>query len=142
VNAYFDTSALAKLLLGEPGSDEALACWRALGDGYATSIGYLELRSALDGARRGGRPVHIEPWMDEIIADALWEEITTVELDADVMAVSLRLLTTHGIRALDAIHLASALVVAGGEPLALVSFDRRLRNAARAEGLVVLPEAA
>jgi uncharacterized protein len=142
VNAYFDTSALAKLLLGEPGADEALACWRALGDGYATSIGYLELRSALDGARRGGRPAHAEPWMDEVIADALWEEITAVEVDTEVMDAALRLLTAHGIKTLDAIHLASALMVAGGEPLALVSFDRRLRTAAHAEGLVVLPEAA
>ena len=46
------------------------------------------------------------------------------------------------LRTLDAIHLATALLVAGDEQLAMVSLDRRLRRAAAAEGLVVLPEVA
>lgn len=142
MNAYFDTSALAKLVLAERGSDEALACWRSVADAYATTLGYLELRSALDGARRGGRPAHAEPGTDELLAGEIWEEIAEVELDARVMAAAVRIIVTHGIKALDAIHLASALEVAGGEPLAMVSFDRRLRQAAAAEGLIVLPEAA
>jgi predicted nucleic acid-binding protein len=142
VNAYFDTSALAKLILTEPGSDRALACWRAAEDGFSTVLGYLELRSSLDGARRGGRAAHADSAMDELAAGEIWEEIAEVDVDATVMASALRLITTHGIKTLDAIHLASALIVAGGDAMAMVSFDRRLRRAAAAEGLVVLPEAA
>jgi hypothetical protein len=142
VNAYFDTSALAKLVLAEPGSIVALACWEGAEDSFANVLGYLELRSSLDGARRGGRPAHGDPAMDAALADELWEEIAQVELGEEILASSVRLVVAHGLKALDAIHLASALMVAGGEPLALVSFDRRLRTAAHAEGLVVLPEAA
>jgi uncharacterized protein len=142
VNAYFDTSALAKLILTEPGSDIALSCWQAAEDGFSTVLGYLELRSSLDGARRGGRPAHAEAAMDEVTADRIWEEIAAVDVDAAIMASALRLIVTHGLKTLDAIHLASALIVASGDAIAMVSFDRRLRRAAAAEGLVVLPETA
>lgn len=142
MNAYFDTSALSKLILAEPGSAAALACWQSLDDGYATVIGYLELRSSLDGARRGGRPAYADPSLDIVAADEVWEELVEVELDGEVLSAAVRLVATHGLKTLDAIHLGSALVVAGDEPLAMVSFDLRLRAAAAAEGLVVLPEAA
>lgn len=47
----------------------------------------------------------------------------------------------HALGALDAIHLASALSLREpGEDVALVTFDRRMRDAALAEGLLVLPE--
>lgn len=44
-------------------------------------------------------------------------------------------LTSHSIRSLDAIHLASALL---SKPDALLAYDRRLIEAARAKGLKVL----
>ena len=45
----------------------------------------------------------------------------------------------HGLRGLDAIHVASALELADFGPT-LVSWDERQRAAARAEGLPVYPE--
>ena len=44
-----------------------------------------------------------------------------------------------GLRTLDALHLASALAVAD-ENLVLATWDRRLSDGARDEGLVVLPQ--
>ena len=47
----------------------------------------------------------------------------------------------QALTALDALHLASALSLhEPGEHVAFVTFDRRLREAALAEGLAVLPE--
>ena len=45
----------------------------------------------------------------------------------------------HALRALDAIHVATALALAEAGPV-VVSWDRRLRRAAVAEGLAVYPE--
>jgi predicted nucleic acid-binding protein len=47
----------------------------------------------------------------------------------------------HGIRGYDAIHLACALLYREGlgEPVSLATFDRLLRQAAQAEGFLVLP---
>jgi len=58
-----------------------------------------------------------------------------VELTAEVLLKAARLIERHGLRALDAIHLCSALWI--GEP-AFACFDDRLRNAAAAEGLAVV----
>lgn len=50
-----------------------------------------------------------------------------------------RLLRLHALRAEGALQLAAALVLAGSPPVAtFVSFDERLRVAARLEGLTVI----
>jgi uncharacterized protein len=142
VNAYLDTSALAAVALGEDGSDRVVECWATLADGFSSDLGYIELRSALAAARLGGRLAGADPDRVRILADDLWEDLTEVPYDPGIGRVAVRLIAEHGLRALDAIHLATALLVAGDEQLAMVSLDRRLRRAAAAEGLVVLPEAA
>ena len=139
MNAYFDTSAIAKLVLEEPGGEAVLTAWHTLDDGFAASFGYVELRAALEHARRDGRPAHPDPPMDTALADQVWEQLVEVPADAAVVAAAVLVAVDRGLRTLDVIHLASALVVKGDEPLAFVSFDRRLRAAAAAEGLVVLP---
>jgi predicted nucleic acid-binding protein len=142
VNGYFDTSALVAVALAEAGFERVAACQAALGDGYASAIGYVELRSALAAARRASRGTVTDPDDDRRLADELWDELTEIAFDPEIAATAVRAILDHGLHALDAIHLASALMVAGAEPLAMVSLDRRLRRAAAAEGLIVLPEAA
>lgn len=142
MNAYIDTSAIVAVALGEDGFDHVAACWAIVADGFSSDIGYIELRSALAAARRSGRLQGGAPDRDRVVADDLWRELTEVPYDRDIGHVAVRLTGEHGLRALDAIHLATALQVAGLEQMAMVSLDQRLRRAAAAEGLVVLPEAA
>ncbi|MEI7742241.1 MAG: type II toxin-antitoxin system VapC family toxin [Chloroflexota bacterium] len=142
MNAYVDASAFVRILLLEPDAEAALACWRAAEEGYVSEIGYLEVRASLAAARRSGRTWGPDAEHDHALANELWEEVVEVTLDAAVMAEAVRVAVDRGLRTLDAIHLASALIVKGDEPLAFVSFDLRLRAAAAAEGFVVLPEAA
>lgn len=63
-----------------------------------------------------------------------------VRIDGEVVERARRPFPIEPLRALDAIHLATALVVAAGVPdLTLLTFDRRIRRAARRLGLSLAP---
>ena len=67
----------------------------------------------------------------------------TVAVDTAVVVRAGELAARHALAALDAIHLASALSISTPtDRPAFVTFDRRLAEAALAEGLTVLPEVA
>jgi predicted nucleic acid-binding protein len=70
----------------------------------------------------------------------LAEAWTEVASQTRLRTLAIRLLRTHPLRAADALQLAAALVVAGDRPAALpfVSADRKLLDAADAEGLAVV----
>jgi predicted nucleic acid-binding protein len=127
---YLDASALVKLIVVEP---ESGALRRYLGERpriISSRIVEVELRRAV--ARQ-----------DEIDAgDRVSSLIATVELlelDGEV-ARRAGELTPATLRSLDAIHLASALVIAP-EVDAVVAYDTRLAAAARAAGLAVVAPA-
>jgi predicted nucleic acid-binding protein len=127
---YLDSSASLKLVREERES-AALAEFLARADGaLATSrVGVVELRRV---ARRGNA--------SSDRADALAGSLEIIELDSTVEGFAVRL--PAELRALDAVHLASAL--ASREPLrGFVCYDRRLAEAAAREGLrVIAPESA
>ncbi len=70
---------------------------------------------------------------------AAWAEIQPT---GSVRERARRLLSSHDLRAADALQLAAALVWAEEQPMgrAFVCLDERLREAARQEGFRVLPE--
>jgi predicted nucleic acid-binding protein len=120
---YLDTSALVKLVVREPESD-ALRDYYTEHPAAATS---MLTRTELRRAVRRVRP------------DLLAEGDELLRIVAPV-AVTGALLDTAGallpetLRSLDAIHLASALVIRS-ELEAFVSYDTRLLEAAQALGL-------
>ena len=67
--------------------------------------------------------------------------LRAVELSTPVVLEARALLVRHPLRAGDAIQLASALLLRRelGEPVAFAAYDDRLKAAAKAEGLVVVP---
>jgi predicted nucleic acid-binding protein len=74
------------------------------------------------------------------VVDHIWEQVTPIDVDAELVRWAGSLAARYGLGALDAIHLASALVIAKVDTeMAFVTFDTRLRNAAAAEGFRVLP---
>lgn len=127
---YLDASALVKLIVAEP---ESGALRRYLGERpriISSRIAEVELRRAV--ARQ-----------DEIDAgDRVSSLIATVELLELNAEVARRAgeLNPATLRSLDAIHLASALVIAP-EVDAVVAYDTRLAAAARAAGLAVVAPA-
>ncbi len=134
--AYFDSSALVKLFLPEPGSEQARRVWQS-GIPLATSrVSHAELACALAGGVRGGRSPSLDPGV--VDGTFLRESADLIEADDRVITAAAVLGTRHGLRGMDAIHLSSALRLADLEPL-VVSWDNRQRRAARAEGLPVYP---
>lgn len=143
MSAYVDTSALVKLLVAEPGSVALRASWRALGDHYASVVGYVEIRGSVARAARYRRvaPADVPDLRRRL--EVVWRRIVTVAVEPGLVRDAGELAERHALSALDAIHLASALTLVGGSGRpAFVTFDRRLREAAAAEGFRVLPEVA
>ena len=137
--AYFDASALVKLFLDEADSDLARHVWGSGVHAATSRVSHAELACALAAAVRNGR--HSQPVVDEDVVDGtfLAERADFVEADAGVVDTAAVVGVRHGLRGMDAIHVASAMQLADFGPT-LVSWDEDQRAAARAEGLPVYPE--
>jgi len=125
VTIYLDASALVKLVAPEAES-AAMASFVAAHRSQSTSVvGLVEVRRA--AVRRPGVT-------DERVGDVL-VRVIGIAFDPEVAAAA----ATIGpptLRTLDAIHLASAAAL-GADLEALVTYDRRLADAARALGMPV-----
>lgn len=124
---YLDSSALMRLVRRE---DETVALrqWLNLHPEHPVVTSELGRVEVLRAARRTGGPVLAE-------ARAVVGDLDLVPLDRAVQDVACDLGDPR-LRTLDALHLASALLL--GEGLtALVAYDRRLADAAQAGGLAV-----
>ena len=125
---YLDTSALVKLVRKEPESD-ALADWlddRRPVPWVASALVEVELVRAL----RRSAP--------ELVTRAagVIARLARYEIDAVVRAAAAAY-TDPTLRALDAIHLATASTVFGTQLTAFVTYDQRLAECAQADGLAV-----
>jgi predicted nucleic acid-binding protein len=136
--AYFDSSALVKLVIEEAGSREVATLWDGADAVVTSRVAHPEVRAALAAAHRdrrldtAGHDVATSDWRDFHVALRMVELSASVEHDAG------RLAETHALSGFDAIHLASALTLADA-PLVLATWDRRLLRAARTIGLATLP---
>jgi len=134
VIAYFETSALIKLAIEEPGSDAAGATWDGA-DSVATSrLSYAEARAALASALRAGRlsPAGLSAAKGTL--EARFRELDLVEVADPLVRSAGDLAELHGLRGYDAVHLASALAL-GESELVLATWDRDLASAGAAEGV-------
>ena len=124
---YLDASALVKLIVPET---ETAALFERLGhapDRLSTEVARVEVHRALwrEGASRAVR----------VRADAVLGSVTWLRVDEPILtrAASFK---DPLLRALDAIHLASALSL-GDDPDAFLTYDARLARAARKQRLPV-----
>ena len=65
-----------------------------------------------------------------------WDAVEAIDVDDSTSAEAGSLAVRHGLRGMDAIHLASAVLLAEAEPV-VVTWDVALQRAAQAEGLAV-----
>lgn len=121
---YVDTSAFLKMIVAEEFSQHTR---RRLRHATAWSSTLLDVE-AHRAARRLGLP---SPLVDEAL-----EHLTLVTIE-DSTIEGARSVGSDDLRALDAIHLATALEM-GDDLEALVTFDRRLAASAAAIGMTVL----
>jgi predicted nucleic acid-binding protein len=132
VIAYFDTSALLKIVLSEQGLEVATAAWQRAEFVVASAVIYPEARAATAAAVRHRR---VKRAVAAAHLEFLVGEMDFVEPARDLLWHAGDLAERHRLRGYDAVHLASALRVA---PDVMVAADVRLLNAARAERLKVL----
>jgi predicted nucleic acid-binding protein len=138
VIAYFDTSALLKLVIAERDGDQAILLWQEASHVVASRLAWAEAAAALAAARRGRR-VSDEGY--QTAAEGLrscFERCTMVSIADSLVDRAADLATGYDLRAADAIHLATALAVMEADSL-FVTWDRRLRLAAVQAGLVTSP---
>lgn len=142
MNTYFDTSALAKKYVREPGSDEIIKLWRASAAVFTSAVTYAEMMASLHRKRREVVvPVKtFERLLVSFRED--WQSFHCVEVSGSLHPPIDRLLATHPLRGFDAIHLASAFLVYRKIPTDFVfaCFDQQLLHAAHREGLPTFPE--
>jgi predicted nucleic acid-binding protein len=135
---YLDTSALVKLYIREPGSREVEALVKENEPWVLTSlVAFVETFSMLLRSLREGRITRPVYQRQERAFLADWETWHVVGLSQLLLAPVERLIERYGLRGFDAIHLCTALSVGHPE---FACFDARLRAAAGAEGLPVVPD--
>jgi hypothetical protein len=135
--AYFDTSALIKRYVDEPGRPEVLRLLRK-NQCVVSAVLPVEVRSAL--RRRVGEKTldakRVPGILKRLAADrAYW---TIIEVSREVLATAESLSGAHPLRALDAIHVASAKLFAdrlASPTFTFVSADSRQTEVAEALGI-------
>jgi len=137
--AYLDSSALVKLYIQEPSSSEVRTLVSEARIVATSRVAYVEARAGFARKLREGELLQEE--YSQVVEDFKedWEKYFVVEVSENVARLGGRLVEKHPLRGFDAIHLASALLLKERTHLevSFSCFDKRLKTAARAEGLII-----
>lgn len=137
MNVYLEASAVVKLLRDEDGSEQARMAASPANVRMSCVITYAEACSALARAASQGVRVDVPKGRSEL--DAFWADVHLVEVNDPLARRAADLAVRHRLRGMDAVHLASALQVRPAGEVSIVTWDRELREAARREGIGLLP---
>ena len=123
---YLDTSALGRVLLGEPDAAAVIRCLHEFDQHIASRLLRVELRRL---AVRKGLLEH---------ADQLLAGVALLPLD-DAVLDAAETIPPASVAALDAMHLVTALRLADEALIeAVMTYDAQLAHGARAHGLSVV----
>lgn len=136
--SYFDSSAFVKLVVDEDGSSIADELWDASTEVISSLLAYPEVRAALAAAQRANRLTSEQLRRAEEAWETFWAGVRPVDLTDLLARKAAQECRTHALSGADGVHLASALLAVEAGVL-LVTWDRRLSDAARAAGLPVAP---
>ena len=135
---YLDSSALFKHYYEEPGSDTIRRVFHEPKLIATASLSSAEVFSALN---RKFREKAIDTGQYQAAAEEFeedWRRFTVVPLSGEVLRTARVLLERYALRAGDAVQLASCQVLAMSVRAEFASADRRLNQAAEAEGFSLL----
>ena len=142
MNLYAETSAVVAWLLDEEHSDRVWAQLAAADVIFTSDLTLIECdrvfrRAAAIGRLTAGESLQLHTIIDT--ASAHW---TLLAMDAEIVQRSRRSFPCEPIRALDAIHLATALAVRNLSPgVQVLSLDARIRDNAASLAFPVAPAA-
>ncbi|CAM4135659.1 type II toxin-antitoxin system VapC family toxin [Kibdelosporangium persicum] len=144
MTTFADSSAVVKIYADEPGHELV----RARPVLVVSQVARAEVPAALWRKQRDGMFEQVEA---EILVAAFESDyygtpghplrFVVVDLNPVVLEAAARLTRRHGLRTLDAIQLASAVLAAEADPdiTEFAAWDKHLREAAHAEGFTLLP---
>lgn len=128
-----------KLLVDEPGTEEAQRAYEHADGVRSTAIAHVEATAALARMRKGGRltPAQLRRGLDDL--ESLWRGLDVHAVNETLLARAVVGARTHALRAYDAVHLAGALSFAAGEELQFACWDKELRKAAQDHSFTLVP---
>lgn len=131
---------MIKLLVDEPGAEEARSAYSEANGIRTTAIAHVEATAALARMRKGRRltPTQLKQAFDDL--ENIWRGIFSHAVNDALLAQAAESARTHSLRAYDAVHLGGALSWATGEELDFACWDRELREAAQKHGFALIPE--
>lgn len=131
---------MIKLLVDEPGTEEARSAYSEADGVRTTAIAHLEATAALVRMRKGKRlsPAQFNRALDDL--ENIWRGVFSHAVDKALLAKAAESARTHSLRAYGAVHLGGALSFAVGEKLDFACWDRELREAAEKHGFPLIPE--
>lgn len=136
---YLDASALVKLYVEEAGRAVVLAALREAEVVGTAMIAYVEARAAFARRRREGslaRSGYLRCLRD---LDRDWPRYLRFELNEALVFTAARMSERYRLRAYDAVHLASALVMRNQlVDVTFACWDKDLNAAARRAGLGIV----
>lgn len=135
---YFDSSALVRLLVDEPGSQLAADLWTSCDAAVASRLAYPEVRAALAAAHRSRRLRSADLTRAEVTWERIWSAMWMVEMTDVITRHAGQLAGQHALSGADAVHLASLLAVGPGVTV-MAAWDARLRTGAAATGAQLMP---
>ncbi len=134
--AYFDTSAAVKLVVSEPGSNEAVRIWLSAQSVTSSVVMYPEARAAMQRAVRERRLTDLQLRLAVVGFERLWSQLAPIAVLPPLARRAGSLAHEQNLRGYDAVHLASAELLRSDE-LVFVAADRELGAAAQRLGFAV-----
>jgi predicted nucleic acid-binding protein len=131
---------LIKLLVDEPGAEEARNAYSEADGIRTTAIAHVEATSALARMRKGRRltAAQLKRAIDDL--ENIWRGVFSHAVNDALLAKAAQTARAHSLRAYDAVHLSGALAFAASEQLDFACWDRELREAAGKHGFALIPE--
>jgi uncharacterized protein len=130
---------LIKLLVDEPGADEARSAYSEADGIRTTAIAHVEATAALVRMRKGGRltPAQLNRALEDL--ESIWRGVFSHAVNDTLLAKAVESVRAHSLRAYDAVHLGGALSFAAGEELDFACWDKELHEAAGKHGFALVP---
>ena len=136
---YADTSALAKLVLQEPGSAEIQQVAMNADALASAAIAYVELRAAIAAAIHQGRIAEALRSVHVAELEQLWARLSEIPVDHLLLRRAGELAERMALRGYDAVHLAAMIEAGTPDAVGLACWDVDLRRAASELGYTLVP---
>ncbi len=142
MNIYLDSSALVKRYLVEAGTEAVHDLFGGPDAIAGSALTEVEVPATISRAKKAGIVRAADATRAITLFQGDWANFVRIPVDDRQLGAAAVLAERYSLRALDAVHLASALSwsEAIAAPVVLATFDRELWVAAREAGLAPWPE--